>query len=319
MPCFQQSKQDGAGQMLTKVDIIGKIQELYMQKRPVPYTAFMHVFNALLEDGRGAPPKEPSAALKEQFRAACMAANVGVVDTEGRAQERLGEFRRSVVPAWREKLPPGEFARFEEILGGEMSKKRGLKANAAEGVERESESRRRALLKRLGVDELETVIEPAAAVLAADVELPARLRVARRFGGVDELCRAMRAGELEPEYRARGKAGDFARYALDGVEVTVGLAEADGRRYTVLTARGVGRGAGSGQAPDDAAAEMGYRRMGDSAYMRTGDGLVCTLKIGADTVSIACAAADEGAAPEPLRLIQKLHRDLGELAERLKA
>ncbi|KPK64203.1 MAG: hypothetical protein AMK73_04750 [Planctomycetes bacterium SM23_32] len=305
--------------MITKVDAIGKIQELYMQQRPVPYVTFMHVFNGLLEDPLAVEPKEPSAGLEEKFRAACMAANVGLTDTEGREEKRLREFHRKVVPVWRQALAPEEFARFEEILGGAMRRRHGLAANGGARADEAARNRQRALLKKLGVDELEVEPQAGPPVLVADVKLPARLRVARRFGSVDELCAAIRSGAIEPEYHPRGKAGDFARYPLDGVDVALKLAEAEGRRYTVLTA-GMGSDGLTYEpgAMDGAAAEMRYRRMADSAYMRAEGGLVYTLKVGPRRVSIACAAADGQSDLALVQRIETLHRDLGEVVERIK-
>jgi hypothetical protein len=300
--------------MRPTVDVIAKVQELYMQGRPVPYLTFMHVFNGLLADPMSVEPRKPSEALREEFRAACMAVNVGILDTEGREEQRAREFREKVYPAWKAALPPAEFAKYDEILRGGLRDKRPRLAHEGQLAVQEGADRSRELLKKLGLVE-----EAPAAPAAEPVELPARMRAPRRFTGVDGLCRAIRGGQLKAQYAPKGQEGEFARYALDGKEVIVKLAEAEGRHYTVLTI-GVGRSnvRDAQERIDDLAAGMHYVRMADYAYMRRDEDLVYTLTVGPNVSHMACAATEQGAEDDLVRRIERLHRDLGELVEHMR-
>ncbi len=141
--------------MLSSADAIGKIQQIYMEgSRPVPYLTFMNVFNDLLEDPIKVIPKEPSDEMKERFRAACMAANVGVYDTEGRGDDRVSEFKEKVLPVWREKLPADEFTKFDDIIEGAMRAKfrdENQKRAAADTVSESGSLKTSELLRRLGI------------------------------------------------------------------------------------------------------------------------------------------------------------------------
>jgi hypothetical protein len=302
--------------MLPRIDIVGKIQQLYMEARPVPYLTFMQVLNELLADPAHVVPKMPDDSLAENFRAACMCVNVGIVDTEGRQYERVREFQDKVYTLWQSKLPAKEFARYEEIIRGDLREKRRLEAQQeADVATQQAEERSRELLDKLGLTELEQEA-PAVTTAPPPVELPRR-DVARRFGSVDELCGAMRAGDVAVEYSPRAEGKVFARYSLGDVEVAVKLAEAEGTHYTVLTVDdGHSDGPEAEQRVDDVAAEMGYLRMASYAYMRRDDEFVYTLKVGSHAVNAACTSAEQGAEEDVVRRVEKLHRDLGELVER---
>jgi hypothetical protein len=301
--------------MLPKVDIAGKIQQLYMQKRPVPYLSFMQVFNDLLADPVKVVPRKPNPDLREKFRAACMAANVGLVDPEGRDAERIREFREKICPVWRDALPPEDMAKFDEILRGTLREQRGAEAYEKTAAAQASSDRSRELLEKLGLAELE--VEPPAPVAAAQ-EAP-RGKAPRHFESVDELCGAIRAGDVKPQYLPRGEVGEFARYRIDGLEVAVKLAESNHEHYAVLTAS-IGRATmpKARERIDDVAAQMGYVRMADYAYMRRDDEFVCTLAVGPTAVNMACKAAEAGPQDDVVRRIERMHRDLGELVERLR-
>ncbi len=397
--------------MMPKVDVLSKIEDFYMADRPVPYLTFMNVFNDLLSDPVKVAPKEPSEELKAKFRAACMAANVGLIDTEGREEERLDEFYHKVVPVWDAKLPLAEARELEGIRQGKLREERRREAEErAKAATRQAETRSRELLEKLGLEgaeleagpkrgrpvpeeeapaegapagaeavrlpgeepapaepqeepaevefepaeppgrpaaeaegeplhvdfdftpsEGEEVAEqvagaPAPPVSSAQamietsiVEPPPVEGRVRRYRNVDELCAAIRARQFDLHYAPRDQAEEFAHYGLDNLDVGVQLAEADGRHYTVLTA-GFGRARLGSQAPvlDAIAAEMGYRRMAEYAYMRADGQRVYTLKVGPHKTSIACAAAATEAEKDVLQRIQKIHRDMGELLERLR-
>jgi hypothetical protein len=299
--------------MLSRADMMGKIQQLYKEGRSVPYLTFMQMFNDLLADQAGLVPEEPSDGLKEQFRAACMGAAVGLFDREGRGEQRLRDFREKIYPYWKARLSPAEFAPYEDIVEGSERRKR--EAREKERAREAADDRSRELLLKLGLAqdaEAETAPAPAA-------ELPAHLRRARTFGSVDELCAAIRSGDLKADYLPREKAPDLARYPLDEHEVTVRLARAAGQTYVVLTV-GVGRGVvpDALERADLFAAETGYMRMADFAYLRKDDEFTCTMSVGPHVTNMTCAADEGNPDAATVRRIQRLHRDLGELAERMR-
>jgi hypothetical protein len=309
--------------MLPKVDIIGKIQQLYMEKRPVPYLTFIHVFNELLEDPAKMVPKKPSADLREQLRAACMAVNVGILDTEGREEGRIREFREKIYPAWQAALPREEMAKYDAILRGTLREKRQPRAYEKEAVAvAEGHDRSRELLKRLGLVEVaaETPgVQPRAAKAGAAEAAQEAMPPVPEFDNVDNLCEAIRAGELKARYAPRGKEAEFARYKLEGFDVAVKLAAAGESRYAVLTV-GVGRATvlNARERIETAAAEMRYARMSDFAYLRRDDEFVCTLTVGPNSMNLACSPTQAGADDDIIRRITLLHRDIGELVERLR-
>jgi len=309
--------------MLPKVDVIGKIQQLYMEKRPVPYLTFMHVFNELLEDPTQVIPRKPSPDLREQLRAACMAVNVGILDTEGREENRVREFREKIYPAWQAALPREEMAKYDAILRGALREKQRPRPHEKDAVAvGEGDDRSRELLKKLGLVE-EAAKTPAAQGRAAKAgtteATQAPKRPVREFDNVDNLCEAIRAGELKVQYARRGEETESALYKLEGFDVEVKFAAAGESRYAVLTV-GVGRSTvlNARERIDTAAAEMRYVRMSDFAYLRRDDEFVCTLTVGPNSVNLACSPAQAGAENDVIRRITLLHRDIGELVERLR-
>lgn len=290
--------------MLFSVDPIGKIQQIYLEgTRHVPYMTFIHVFNELLADTVAVVPKEPCEELREMFRATCMAANVGVSDPQGRGEQRVEEFRQKVYPVWKEKLPAEEFAKFEDILQGAMREKFRGKKKEPELAVPEPSADSAELLRKLGL------------VGAEEREMPAP----GVFGSVDELVAAVKGGGLALEYTTRQENREFARYRLNADDVTVKLARAEDKVYVVLSA-----GVGYAEVPEagaritDFAADMRYVRMVGYAYMRQDEEFVYTLKVGPESVSMACALAGSGSEEAVVRQIQKLHADLGELVERIR-
>lgn len=338
--------------MLDRADVMGRIQQLYMQDRPIPYLTFIHVFNGLLEDPVAVVPREPCDVLRERFRAVCMCVNVGILDTQGRQDQRVKEFREVVYPAWQQAIPPDEFATYDSILQGRLRKGRDPEEHERAVALEAASERSKALLAKLRLIDGPPPPAPkpeapvAPAVEATAVGMPAvssaespsaagptgreeaqrakadtwELRVGQSpeapYAGIDDLCHAIRAGALDASYVPREQASDLAHYALEGTSVSVKLAEADGKEYTVLTAR-IGRSSvpEARETIDVIAAGMGYRRMADYAYMREDESFVCTLTVGPNSTNLACAAAEEGARGEVVRRIQLLHRDLGELME----
>jgi hypothetical protein len=106
---------------------------------------------------------------------------------------------------------------------------------------------------------------------------------------------------------------------VDGIRVGVKLARAENRDYTVLRA-GIGRSSVENphEVLDLFAAEMGYVRMADYAYMREDDEFVYTLHVGRGSTNLACATVAPGGEAEVVQRIARLHMDMGELVERLQ-
>jgi len=307
--------------MLPGVDAVTKIEQLYEgRKGPVPYVVFMEVFNDLLEDPRELHPRTPSQELFRTFRAACMAVTLGVLDPEGRDQQRLKELREIVIPVWREKLPKEQFGEIDAMLN--VPKRRRAERRARQGLELpatpKATGKSGELLLKLGLIEAgpkddTAVVEPTEEQEEEPLEQP------RSFDSVTELCRAVSEGALRVRYWRREDNREFARYLYEGLEVVVRLAAADEHYYVVLTAA-VGRpsGADAVQFMDETAARMGYVRMGEFAYLRRDGKLLQTLRVGKDRLSIACASEDQGSQRVIARRIQKLHWDLGELVDTLR-
>jgi hypothetical protein len=142
--------------MLSSVDAIGKIQQIYRAgTRSVPYATFMNVFNSLLSDEVRVVPRDPSDDLRAKLRAACMAVNAGISDPEGRGEQRVREFREKILPVWKAWLPESEFAEFAGLLAGRRLRKAKPKEGgqaAAETVEAPVATEKSAgLLRRLGL------------------------------------------------------------------------------------------------------------------------------------------------------------------------
>jgi len=313
--------------MLAQVDPIGKIKQLYMEGRPVPYLTFMHVFNALLADPVGVKPKEPGDWIAEPFRAACMACNVGVFDTEGRAEERVEEFRTKVYPYWKSKLSPAEFRRYESIYSGKAREEVTLGVT----IGKVSNPKANALLERLKLvkaDDSGTVrITPGKQTRAAAGAVGGAAEgegkpAAPTFADVDEMCRAMHSGELKVEFAPMTVKQEFARYRLGDVTVGVRLVwgkQKDRKNHALLTAAFGYAGIADADARlDKAAAEMGYTKRAAHSYVRWDDDFGYTLKVGPNMTNIACSAVAAGAIENALLRIRKIHRDLAELIERLQ-
>ena len=306
--------------MLPTADVIGKVQHLYMNDNPVPYLTFMNLFSQLVDDPVAVVPKEPGEGLQEVFRAACMCANVGVLDTQDRGEPRVQEFRDKIYELWRARVPAEEFALYEDVIEGRVRKERGPADHERAVQSDEASARSRQLLSKLGLAEVEE--EPAAAAAAAvsaAPEVTAPRGVALQFDNIDALCAAVREGSLHTRYLPRDEARDLAHYGLDSLEVTVKLARADEHNYTVLSA-GIGRSVvmQPEQTVDDIASEMGYLRMAPFAYMRQDAEFVYTLSVGPNKTNLACASQVTEAGEDLCMRLQKMHRDLGELIERLQ-
>ena len=307
--------------MLAKIDPIGKIQQLYMEGRPVPYLAFMYVFNGLLADPTRGTPAAPDVGLAENFRAACMAANVGVIDTEGRGEERLQEFRDKVYPLWKSKLTPDQFARFERIYEGKMRETGQEEQAGGERIALKTTAKSSALLKRLGLIESQdgeqvTITGRPRAVGGNGAVGP------EAFDTVDDLCAAIQEGRLRVEFMPLTVKTEPATYRLDDVLVGVRWGwgkQKDSKNHLLLTARiGYGDIPGTEKRLDRIASEMGFVKQAKHAYMRWDDDFGYTLKVGPKMTNVAVASPNAGALENtPLR-IQRGHRDLGEFIERLR-
>ena len=342
--------------MLTSADAIGKIQQYYTDgSRQVPYLTFMNVFNDLLDDPVKIVPKEPTEELKEKFRAACMAVNIGIYDTEGRGEDRAREFHEKIVPVWKAKLPAPEFAKCNDILaGGNRAKavKAEEKRAGADTVTESTSLKTADLLRRLGIAPDDKAVQekpkpaaPAPApVKASPVQqpaeeafelespggvaleepdtsevLPPRGGLPSVFASIDELVDALRLGRLLVAFNPREDAAPFARYRIGSHEVQVRLVDGNTRNY-VIGAVGIG----FAQIPDgqkllDGMAEdMGYRKTEDATYRRKEGDFLLRFRIEPNRVDLPCGYPKGAGLDITIQQLQKVHRDLGELLERLE-
>ena len=343
--------------MQPRIDPLGKVLEMYNDgSRQVPYLTFMHVFNDLLEDPLAVVPKEPSDELKDTFRAACMAASIGVTDTEGRAAQRLKEFQTKVLPLWKDKLGRKEFRQFEDVIrGGGLRRRRALAAREKSTSFVAANEKSSALLRRLQLvsqpdderGEPSPAVKPwqqeadAEPVAPSEPEQPVPVPPAQpapkpeppwqaddrpteaimehvsTFESMSALCKALHDGRLKPE-TGDGGSVEFARYQLSGQRVAVKLARSGQQHYVVLAvAVGHASLAGGLEAMDVMAGAMGYLKMAQGAYMRKDDEYVHTLKAGPARISMASAAPPGDREGHLVTQLTRLQWDLGELLERM--
>ncbi len=140
------------------------------------------------------------------------------------------------------------------------------------------------------------------------------------FESVDALAEAIKAGQIHVRYTTREADEEWVRYALGDHEVSVKVARTDGRTYVVLSAAvGYENVAEPQEQVDILAAEMRYVRMANYAYLREGEGAVYTLKVRPRKATLACGVLGEADWGQVLIQLERLHRDLGELVERLES
>lgn len=328
--------------MLSSADAIGKIQQIYREgDRQVPYPTFIRIFNDLLADPQEVVPKPPGEELAEKFRAACMAVNVGVYDSEGRGEARIEEFMEEVYPVWKEEIPSEEFAKYEDIVEGEMRGKFGAakeaQPEAAQPVEGAGEKTSE-LLKRLGIapseEEEEEEAEAVGEAEAPEEELeglelevePSDEEAARAdtivipevFDSVDELVSAVQRDRLEIKWHPRSDRKNFATYRLTDYEVDVFLVEGNTRNYVICSVpEERPEVLNVSQQMDAMAAEMGYQKTDEFYYKRREGDFLLRIRIWPDRLDMACGYPKGGDADSLTQQIQKIHRDLGELLERL--
>ena len=338
--------------MLSSADAIGKIQQIYTDgTRQVPYLTFMNVFNDLLEDRVKVVPSEPTEELKEKFRAVCMAVSAGIQDTEGRGDDRAREFNEKVVPVWKAKLPAAEFAKFDDILQGAMRPKVPQPDEKRAGADTVTEStslRTADLLRRLGIAPDDKAVQgkaptPAAAAPAAagkpgeeafelesaggaaleepetsEVLPPPHGGLPSVFPSIDELVDALRKGRLVMQFGSRDDVDPFARYRIGSQEVQVRLVDGNTRNYVIGAVN-----TGYARIPDgpklaaSSAIDMGYTKVEDQSYRRKEGDFLLRLRIEPNRVDLPCGYPKGGGVDITVQQLQKVHRDMGELLERL--
>ena len=107
-----------------KADPVASINQIFQEdSRRVPYPVFMRCFDALMKEPGGTEPEEPSADLKETFRAVCLAIDVGIADRQQRDEDRIEEFYEHIYPVWKEALPESEFQAYQQILDGQVGER----------------------------------------------------------------------------------------------------------------------------------------------------------------------------------------------------
>ena len=223
------------------IDPASAINKIFREgRRPVPYPVFMNCLNRLIKDARTLEPCPPSEELKEFFRAACMAVDLGIADKTSRAEDRTKEFMEHVWPAWEEALPEAEFKPYQEIIGGERrqllertrQEEQTRRAEEAADRSRREESRTsleemrpmiakaaRAAIAALGGDEEEEAQNAAIGPQAAAIGPHAAATGPHAAEGVDEEELAL-ADTRNPTPPAGGKI-DGAAPVSGGTEETI--------------------------------------------------------------------------------------------------
>lgn len=285
--------------MLSHIDQVAKIQQMYREGTgPVPYATFMSVLNHLLADPNTLEPKPPDDDLRPCFRAVCMAAATGILDPEGRGEQRIQEFMDNVYPAWREELDEDEFREFEKIIGERTEQAAGGMEVEAEGTTEEST----ALLRRLGLTEEEEPEVPQPEV----------------FDSVDELVEELRGQELPLERTSWAEKEELAHYRIGRYQVTVALVEEEDLRLRLA----VGFGYSHLDSPVERVAEiahrMRYHRIDDFEWRRAQNDTTYILEVQPANTSVICSLPADSSDERVLLELQRTHRDLGELAESLK-
>jgi hypothetical protein len=251
-----------------------------------------------------------------------------------------------VLPVWQAKLPAAEFTKFSDILEGGMRakfRKDDEKRAAADTVTESASMKTADLLRRLGIAPEEKEEAPQATPKAPEPEEeafeletpegmileepdtsevfpPSQEALPRVFPGIDGLVEAVRMGRLPLQFRAREDMTSFARYRIGEREVELRLVEGNTRNYVIgAVAVGYSRLPGGEDMVDDMALEMGYRKTDDQTYRRREGDFVLRIRMLADHLDMPCGYPKGGGAGITVQQIQKIHRDLGELLERLEA
>ncbi len=142
----------------------------------------------------------------------------------------------------------------------------------------------------------------------------------RVFPTVDALLEAVRSGRLHVQFRAREDMTPFATYRLGSQEVEVRLVDGNTRNY-VIGAVPVGHSSlpQGEDAMDDIATEMGYRKTDGDTYRRREGDFLLRIRAQADRIDMPCGYPKDDGADVVAQQIQRIHRDMGELLERIES
>jgi len=328
--------------MQPRVDPETRVAELYAEgQAQVPYLTFMYLFNHLLDDPMDVTPKKPTEEREPTFRAVCMAVSLGIGESEGRADERISEFREHVVPVWKESMTPADFREFETMLSGQRRHVRPRREREEDSGSHlvASNPQSSALLKRLRLIDVPDADEgsagpqavppppppPAAPAAPAKTEPAATLGLEEvdddTFESMSALCRAIRNEKLDADCGDKeGVTRTVAVYRTGKHRVTVKVAFTSGQPYTILVIPlGHAKVAGGEVGMDAIAGAMGYKRVGKLAYVRKDGDTVHTLKVRPDAISLASTAGGSGTRMSLPAQLTSLHWDMGELVERMEA
>ena len=126
------------------IDPIKSIEKMHQEGlHKVPYPVFLNCFNKLMEDPIRGKPAKPTDELEPFFRAACMALDMGVADSLGRAEDRQKEFFGRVLPLWKEALPQAKFQPYQDILNATIRKRLDKERREKEKGEAEERQKQR--------------------------------------------------------------------------------------------------------------------------------------------------------------------------------
>ena len=332
------------------IDPVSSINKIFRDgTRQVPYPVFMSCFNKLVKDPRSVEPHAPCEDLKEFFRGACMALDLGIADPMGRPEERKDEFMEAIYPVWKTALPPEEFQPYQDILDGKVrrqlerdrERERVRQVEEAEISRQEEAALAEAQSERAGLDELaRTAIqesekeerrkkaqraEPAATPEAAAEEAPGRAGTTvfgdvqtTDFGTMGDLIRALESGQLPVIFTRNRKGRPYARYPFREHHVALQLLKAGESYYLLLSyPRGVVHIPDAAELARVVLTRMDYEQAGTFNYEKMEGQFKYKIRLGSRAISLA---QKRPFAFKPIalgRALETLHNDLVTLLDGL--
>jgi len=153
-----------------------------------------------------------------------------------------------------------------------------------------------------------------------EVPMPAQEGIPDVFGSIDELIAAVRGGQLPTDFGPRQDMTPHSRYRIGDHEVEIRLVTGNTRNYAIGAVNcGYAQLANSEDLVDDIANEMGYRKSDEFTYRRREGDFLLRIRMLADRLDMPVGYPKGGGPDILIQQIQKVHRDLGEVLERMEA